>query len=501
MKSIKTKLLQVVDEKLCKSDLFRKKNFRTAIEKTIDEVAISELKIFDASLADKIADDFSNFATSTQLEIDEQTRDVLKEEKLLGSLSKSSRANFPIVWQKVRRLLKNNDETELLDFTFYNDKIKKVLTAKRSIISQNIFLSIKESFCDAWEILLFEKRQKRELEIIDAEREKFLKELYAKIEKLKKILALATLFNGQCGRLWDLSKGSWQESEIEIILDYIKKMTQDASVQKFAKHLGRSQKKRYSYVNESFQETKTQTDLRVQSYGKDKLTGVCTGNDLQSLLPSETALLTIPVTEILFCKKFVEKKLQIFEYKSEEFVDRNVSHSNKRKVSKELENGPFILCIDTSGSMRGTPEQVAKTLSLAVLQLALQQNRKCYLISFSTQIETLELTDVKNAFPEILNFLSMSFNGGTDMNPAMRHALSMLTLKDYKRADIVVVSDMIMAGLADSVSQGMQKAKKTGTKFQSLVIGNSSNQGVIKEFDENWYYNTGASKEKLLRKG
>lgn len=500
MKSIKTKLLQAIEEKLRKADSLNKRKFKAAIDYTINEVEFSKLKIFDASLADKIADDFSDFAKNAQLEIDKQTGDILKEEKLLAKLSKSSRSNFPIAWQKVRRLLKSNEETEVLDFTFYNNKIKEILTAKRSISSQNLFTSIKESFCDAWQTLLFEKRQNRELEIIDAARKQLCEELFSKIEKFKELLAAAELFKGQYGRLWDLSTGDWKKSEFKTMLAYLKKLAEDESVKKFTEQLGRSQKKRYVKISESFTQTTQQTDLRVPTYGQSKLTGIHQSDDLPNLLPAEAALLTTSETEILFYKKFAEKKLQTFEYASETFAARNVSENRKRKVSKELENGPFILCIDTSGSMHGTPERVAKTLSLAVLQLALQQNRKCYLISFSTKIETLELTDVKNAFPEILSFLSMSFDGGTDMNPAMRHALSILTLKDYKRADIVVVSDMIMAGLANSVSQGIQKAKKNGTKFQSLVIGSSSNQGVIKEFNENWFYNSGIAKDKLMRK-
>ena len=41
------------------------------------------------------------------------------------------------------------------------------------------------------------------------------------------------------------------------------------------------------------------------------------------------------------------------------------------KERKEEKRGPIINCIDTSGSMAGFPEQLAKSLSLAVILFSL----------------------------------------------------------------------------------------------------------------------------------
>ena len=97
--------------------------------------------------------------------------------------------------------------------------------------------------------------------------------------------------------------------------------------------------------------------------------------------------------------------------------------------------------------MHGTPEQVAKTLCFALLKIAIQENRKCYLISFSTGIQTLNLTDLKNSLNLILDFLSMSFHGGTDASPALEEALRMLNTNDYKEADVLMISDFVMSSL------------------------------------------------------
>lgn len=45
--------------------------------------------------------------------------------------------------------------------------------------------------------------------------------------------------------------------------------------------------------------------------------------------------------------------------------------------------GPIILCLDTSGSMRGARELVAKALALECMRGAHRQQRPCYLYAFS----------------------------------------------------------------------------------------------------------------------
>ena len=140
--------------------------------------------------------------------------------------------------------------------------------------------------------------------------------------------------------------------------------------------------------------------------------------------------------------------------------------------------------------MHGTPETVAKMLCFAILKLAIRENRKCYLISFSTGIQTINLTDLNNSLDKIIEFLSMSFHGGTDASPAMNEALRMLSTEDYKKADVIMASDFVMAGLTENVKNQILLAKENKTKFHSLVIGNSQNKQVIEEFDNNWVYDS-----------
>lgn len=51
------------------------------------------------------------------------------------------------------------------------------------------------------------------------------------------------------------------------------------------------------------------------------------------------------------------------------------------------DRGPILLCVDTSGSMRGPRETVAKALALECMRAAKEQERSCYVYAFSGPAE------------------------------------------------------------------------------------------------------------------
>ena len=95
---------------------------------------------------------------------------------------------------------------------------------------------------------------------------------------------------------------------------------------------------------------------------------------------------------------------------------------------------------------------------------------------------------MKNSLDKLLDFLGMSFHGGTDATPAVKEALRMLETQDYKQADVLMISDFIMSGFDKQTEQQITNAQENKTKFHSLVIGNSQNQAAINSFDPNWHY-------------
>ncbi len=113
-------------------------------------------------------------------------------------------------------------------------------------------------------------------------------------------------------------------------------------------------------------------------------------------------------------QRYVEKKLQVFDCRSRD--DLSAVFPSKKQVNGR---GPFIVCLDTSGSMQGKREALAKSALLAVSKLTEQTHRSCYIINFAEEIHTLLVKNLKSDLPLLVEFLNHRFDGGTNIGPAI----------------------------------------------------------------------------------
>jgi uncharacterized protein with von Willebrand factor type A (vWA) domain len=461
-------------------------NFVPAIERITNHSTLKEMCGKDSELAEKVTADILDFINKTQKQIDKADNPFADEVIQYQQFAETNKKKFPNNWNQTKPFIDKIYNKNVIDTEFYEKEFQKCFNEKDK--NRPRFDSVKEHLSDKWNDLLLKKQTGWELQIIDREREKFCEELYRQIEELKKLQEVLEPFTRELGRLWDMCKGNWQRVNFDILKRYAGLLQKDKSLQELAEMLGRMRQTEREYEEELFTDVRPKTAWKAESAAKSDLIGVHESDDISNALPSEFALLTDSANEMLFYKKITEKKLQTFEFQGRTQEIINEEFQNKRQKTKEDTKGPFIICVDTSGSMHGTPEMVAKTLCFAILKIAIRDNRKCYLISFSTGIETLNLTDLKNSLDKIIRFLTMSFHGGTDAIPAMREALRMLSTQDYKKADVIMVSDFVMPAFDDTTQKLIAIAKTNKTKFHSLVIGTSQNKGVIKDFDNNWLY-------------
>ncbi len=349
--------------------------------------------------------------------------------------------------------------------------------------------SLRRNFLKDWENILFNKNQRFELEEIDKARQPFVQSLYQKVSDFNRIKELLEPFTSDLRRLWNLSKGIWQKSGFELLKKYSDILEADRTLKELAELLGRYRKAEKEVEEVEIEKIIIKPKFKPQHARKGEVVGIKESDDISSMLPVEAATLINPFTRLIFLKKFAQKKLATYDFRNQVLdIDRT---KIKQKViqEKEYSKGPIIICIDTSGSMKGAPEQVAKTICFALTRIAIRENRKCFLISFSTQIQSIELTDLKNSLDMLVSFLGMSFNGGTDANPALEKSLELLETNDYNRADILMVSDFVMDMLDKKITERIEKAKSNKTRFHSLIISESGNTQVIKQFNHNWSYN------------
>lgn len=351
---------------------------------------------------------------------------------------------------------------------------------------------LRRNFIGDMEKSLIDRKNKWEQERIDEMRKTILDELYKKIQNFKRLEKLLSPFIKDFGRLWDLSEGFFETSGFEILEQFAKFLEQDQSLQELAEILGKQNRAQSIFEKELRDKVVIKTEWHPQNAYRGEIKGICFSNDISSVLPSELALMKNPATKKLFQLRFAQKQLLSFEYQRN--VERTKKESTQEEVSieKKKPKGPIIICVDTSGSMHGTPENIAKTVTFALSKIALEEERKCYLISFSTGIETLDMSDFKkgDSLQKLVRFLQMSFNGGTDASPALQHAIKMLQSNDYKNADVLMISDFVMANLPRDLIDAIEVEKEKNTDFYSLVIGTSGNQGAIDYFNHNWSYNT-----------
>lgn len=416
--------------------------------------------------------------------------DPFVDERLF--IKKTSQADSSSI---AKNILKIRDEyqstTEApIQFDFYisefkkNDAIsnEKEKTENESAIARTLIKDMQNN--------LFERELSWKMRIIDEERNKYLQDLLERINRYKKLVSIISPFLNELGFLWDMTKSIFQDRGFEILEQYADLLEQDESLQELAQLLGKHMREQRKLEKELSEKITINTEWKPSPAQKGQIAGLCTSNDISSVLPSELALFRNNATKKLFEKKFAEKSLLSFKY--ENVTPQTKAETITAEVSKEETKGPILICVDTSGSMHGTPENIAKTATFALAKAAIEENRKCYLISFSTGIETLDLTAKnENALTRLVSFLRMGFYGGTDATPALLHSINLLQQNDWQNADVLMVSDFIMPYLPEQTIKEIDLQKEKKTKFHSLVIGRSGNANIIQCFDHNWSYNLG----------
>ena len=195
---------------------------------------------------------------------------------------------------------------------------------------------------------------------------------------------------------------------------------------------------------------------------------IANGKELHHLLPIETAIMADKETESLFYLKYATRQLQLFASRPKK---ESQFKTEQRQMKKpRLENGPIIVCVDTSGSMCGRPLRIAYAVLQQLLRLARKQKRKCYLITFSVRAKSLDLSFPHN-WVHLNQFLEDKFSGGTDGEQMLHTAIEMLQTKSYAMADVLIISDFEFPLPIKSTRKKMTDEQHKGTRFYGLRIG------------------------------
>lgn len=213
-----------------------------------------------------------------------------------------------------------------------------------------------------------------------------------------------------------------------------------------------------------------------------EMRGLERSSEITRMLPVEALMLGHPKLRMLWHARRSERALLTYRVEGVEIeltqVERE-SHDEAQGKRPRPDRGPIFAVIDTSGSMQGLPEQVAKAVVLEALRTAHAEKRRCFLFAYSGPGQVLEheLSLSSDGIALLLAFLGFSFGGGNDEAGMMTQVVARLKDENWKKADVVFVSDGEWPASANLVA-AVKSACEEGTRFHGVQIGNQGRTGL-----------------------
>lgn len=344
----------------------------------------------------------------------------------------------------------------------------------------------KHYFCDKWYQALFCHLQEEQIKKL--EKDKLLQDLYQRIDTMTQLNEIDDALDDKKSlRLWDMAKAKLTKTDIKSLKKIVKFLQYNNELQKIADKLGRMANEIETATLSSIKIEKTKKVEIKSTHAAGDIIGIHESDDLERLLPAEAMFLVYPELETIFYKHLADKRLATYQLQDTQQKNKKATTFEQQAKQAEQDKGPFIIAIDASASMMGLPEQYAKAFAYGLMQIALAEDRDCYIIIFSTQQITYELTK-QNGLSEILNFLSYSFNGGTDLTSVLEQSIDLMSSEKYINSDLIVISDFIAPAQSDLLVNKINDIKKCKNRFHALNLSKYGNPELLTIFDHYWEY-------------
>ncbi|AUB31474.1 hypothetical protein [Spiroplasma floricola] len=358
---------------------------------------------------------------------------------------------------------------------------------------ENGYLELKDrdwltEFFKTWTFMLTKRIVDYRMKAVEDLRYNYLVEIYSIVKNYGKYAKIYNTMYDVFGKFANI-EDELRNQNIESIARFAEFLYKDPSILMIAEMLGRLNGEddlMEINITEQVVTYPTQTKL---PYNPEEIVGLTVSKDLERLLPMEFANLFDEELEIIFYKKFVESQLQTFLFESNENVIEHEIEEVEYEAPIPLEQGKFIICIDTSSSMEGAGEYIAKALSIAVAKVALKEYRDLIFVNFANQhVEEFTIQGRNVNIQKMLEFLSKSFYGKTNAKPAFEKVIEKMHSEDFKRADLLFISDFMMNSLPNSTRVKIANLKDNYNRFHSLVVGTMPNVETQDVFDNVMYY-------------
>lgn len=228
--------------------------------------------------------------------------------------------------------------------------------------------------------------------------------------------------------------------------------------------------------------------LTFQHAGHSDIVGITHNGELAHALPSELAHFADPTLSDAFLARLADGHLQSFDSVTLLPEHARATRQRGNRISNPLGRGPFVVCVDCSGSMSGDWEDIAKALVLVATISAERQQCRCSIILFSDQIQQIDVTSLSHDMEDLRRFLTLTFHGGTDPALAISTSLTTLEREDFDIADFLLLSDCQMPAPTMVLHQRIQQLHARGTRFFTVAFGDDPADYYLDMADHYWTY-------------
>lgn len=221
-----------------------------------------------------------------------------------------------------------------------------------------------------------------------------------------------------------------------------------------------------------------------------ELRGIRFTDRFENQLGSEAAMLMHPVLHKLWRARRAEARL--LGYDSQAVLhDLRPDPAAAPRADlapprpEALERGPIIVCLDTSGSMRGAPEVIAKAVTLEAMRTAHRERRGCLLLAFggANEIIERELSFTRDGLQALLDLMGQGFDGGTDVQAPIERAIDQVHRARWTSADLLIVSDGEFGCVPATLARLDDARDRFGLRVQGLLVGDRETLGLMEVAD------------------
>ncbi|HEY5763114.1 MAG TPA: VWA domain-containing protein [Rhodocyclaceae bacterium] len=219
--------------------------------------------------------------------------------------------------------------------------------------------------------------------------------------------------------------------------------------------------------------------------------GITRAGRIARMLPSESMLLAHPRLRLIWHARHAERTLLCYD-DDDRLEDSHdvrlpaLAPSPQRRPDRPPEAGPMLVCVDTSASMRGGAEAVAKAVVLEAARTAFAEQRACQVLAFGGTDELIEFTVSRDVagVTRLAEFLGQSFAGGTDICAPLERALERVRADGWRNADLLIASDGEFGATPDK-AEALRNAKgELGLRVQGVLIGDRETIGFLEVADD-----------------